>query len=694
MGMIFMNFRNALRQHFDNMCGRSARLFVMDVDKDKMWETYLSAFPEGTNPIFKTKTWHDCSCCRHFIKALSNVVAIHDGEIETIWDFDTKNDPTYEPVRVAMREFVLAGKVSGVYISSERAIGCEVNRSVNDDGHINEFFHFRVDIPNTFYSASNVHKNEIISESRSGKEVFLRALREIDLEALNVVLDLISENSLYKGPEYRKTLEGFKREKLQFLSLSDEKAEDIFAWERSVIVSPAVRHIKNSAIGTLLMDISGGMELDEAVRRYETITAPSNYKRSKPIFSKKQLEDTKKTITELGFSDSLERRFAKESDVTINDILFVDADTARELKEPVDIFDTLSKMAEGGHKENFDRVEEISPDAFVDILKSASGAEVYVENSHSNNLVSLIAPKNSDSKSLFKWGNSFSWAYTGNLTDSMMKERVKEFGGKVDGDLRFSIQWNESGEDNCDLDAHCLEPMKYGCCYEIYFGSAKKPNFSPTKGQLDVDIIEPNGQVAVENITWETRDTMVSGSYRFFVHVYSGQAKHGFRAEIEFDGNIYSFDYPNSMCYHQRVDIADVIYDHKTRKFTLKPLLPESHQTKTMWGVKTNNFVPVSLICYSPNHWSTADVKSGHKHLFFMLKGCMSDETPSGMFNEYLCDELYSHRRVMEALSGQMRVEPSDNQLSGLGFALDKRGEVVVRVTKYDGSKRVYKIKF
>ena len=98
MGMIFVNFRNALRQHFDNMCGRSAHLFVMDVDKDKMWETYLSSFPEGTNPIFKTKTWHDCSCCRHFIKALGNVVAIHDGEIETIWDFETGNDPTYEPV--------------------------------------------------------------------------------------------------------------------------------------------------------------------------------------------------------------------------------------------------------------------------------------------------------------------------------------------------------------------------------------------------------------------------------------------------------------------------------------------------------------------------------------------------------------------------------------------------------------------
>jgi hypothetical protein len=75
-----------------------------------------------------------------------------------------------------------------------------------------------------------------------------------------------------------------------------------------------------------------------------------------------------------------------------------------------------------------------------------------------------------------------------------------------------------------------------------------------------------------------------------------------------------------------------------------------------------------------------------------MLKDCKNDENPSGLFNEFLVQELYDHRKVMEALSGKLRVADSDDQLSGLGFALDKRADIVVRVK--GATERVLKVKF
>ena len=69
------------------------------------------------------------------------------------------------------------------------------------------------------------------------------------------------------------------------------------------------------------------MDLDVAVRKYEAIVAPTNYKRPKAIYSKKMVEEAQKEIEKLGYMDSLGRRFAKIDDITVNNILFSNKDS-------------------------------------------------------------------------------------------------------------------------------------------------------------------------------------------------------------------------------------------------------------------------------------------------------------------------------------------------------------------------------
>lgn len=698
--MTFVEMRDKLIEHFNEMVSDGATLFTVKLDKDELWETYLNSFTDEQNPIFRVRREYDCSCCRHFVKQIGNVVTIKDGILGTIWDIpELYTDPDYGCMLDNMGAYIrqqaitdgIADGIENVFLSKEAKIGVHHNFAQYPGGERHKFNHFYLELPERYVVKDTIARNAKLNEYKTGMEAFERALKEIDMGALDTVIDLCESNNLYQGNAYYKMVKAFRDYKIEYRGSFATYPR--FAWENSVKAGYDVCRIRNRAIGTLLVDLSDGMDIEEAVRRYEVVTAPTNYRRPKPIFTKKMLEDAKKTISDLGYLDSLPRRFAKLDDISVNDVLFADRNSVKRMKDSEDVFDILSGMTSVkpvGRAHNFDSAPEVSAEEFInDILPSARNIEAYFENKHARNLVSLIAPVNSEAKSMFKWGNSFSWAYSGNLADSDMKARVKAAGGSVTGDLRFSIQWNEDGGDNCDLDAHCVEANGH----EIYFRTYRAPKVSTNGGQLDVDIVRPDGKIAVENITFEDRKRMKPGHYVFGVHQYSGSALKGFRAEIEYDGRIFKYDYNKPMKTDDMITVA-VVYLDRNGAFTIKHAIPEEGEsTRTIWNVPTNKFVPVSAVCYSPNYWSACENPCGHKHLMFMLKDCISDETPSGMFNEYLVSDLYNHRKVMEALGGQMRVESTTDQLSGLGFALDRRAELVVKVVS-DSDTKVYRINF
>jgi hypothetical protein len=70
----------------------------------------------------------------------------------------------------------------------------------------------------------------------------------------------------------------------------------------------------------------------------------------------------------------------------------------------------------------------------------------------------------------------------------------------------------------------------------------------------------------------------------------------------------------------------------------------------------------------SPNHWENSN-KSGNKHYFFMLDGCMNPEPTRGIYNEFLASPLEKHRKVFEVLGSKTMCQPSNDQLSGIGFS-------------------------
>lgn len=679
--MEFREFRTQLQAHVADMLEGQDYLFRTGVGGDDLWNLYLDSFPPGTNEIYRERPSHDCSCCKSFVRQFGSVVVIGDNyELTSIWDFDA-GDETYQPVIEALAGAVKAAPVTDCFVTHQSGFGTDQNYAQMEYGDVRTWYHFRIDLPNRFVTSASKSVGSVMGELKATRDVFQRSLSELSTDAAETVLDLIAEDSLYRGEEWQGVLERFQVLQSEYRNTPEEK-RDNFCWRRSLEVGGAVGRIRNHSIGVLLQDLTGGMDVVEAVRRFEAVVAPQNYKRPKPVFTQAMVEQARKTVKELGLLESLGRRHASLGDITINNVLWANRDAVREMKG-LDVFDELAGEVTVNPRQ-FDHVEGLSASQFItEILPSVSSLAVLLENRHESSLVSLIAPQEPDAPTLFKWDNGFSWTYNGNLADSM-KQRVKAAGGDVEGVLRFSLQWNTGHDNRNDFDAHCIEPGGN----HIYYPN--KAHRHPSSGMLDVDIIHPSRtQVAVENITWNNIRQMPEGEYRLYVHNYSHRGgRSGFEAEVEFDGRVYEYHYDQELAQSEEVMVSTVRFS-RARGFEITHHLRESTNAREMWGVRTNQFQPVSTVTYSPNYWDEQE-GVGNRHYFFFLAGCRNENRPNGFFNEYLRERFMEHKRVFAALGSKMRVERSDEQLSGLGFSSTKRNSLVCKVN----GNRIVKVVF
>lgn len=666
----FKQFSKQLTAHLNNIFASAKRLYVTDVDRDQLWNLYLDSFPEGENEIYKTNREHDCSTCRHFVKRIGPVVAIIDGELTSVWDF-VPTEAAYQPSVKAMRDLIHASTITGVFMSKDLQFGHEYN--YDDDN--NRWEHMHITLPKTLaWPRAGVEIGTAVSLLNSEYDVFKRTVETLSPGSIDVALDLIADNNLPRGEEWKGPLEVLRACTVEYKDLHPD-ARNVWLWAKAAELGPGITKVRNHSIGVLLQDLTEGMDLDQAVKRYEKIVAGDSYKRPKPIFTAKMREDAKKKAQDLGFYPSLQRRHANLSDVTLPNLLFANRDAQKRILEP-DAFDALATQKTGiVNPATFRDAKTMAIQEFIDnVLPRAERLEVLVEDQHFSNLVSVIGPQDKAAPTMFKWNNPYCWAFRGNYADSV-KELVRSKGGNVEGVMRFTLIWNDKDDwDQNDLDAHCMPPDRV----RIYFQYMKH---SKTQGKLDVDNRHPSkGEVAVENIAFPTLQQLLPGDYEFMVNCWAHRGgRSGFRAQLDLLGQVYEFSYDQNIKQDEFVHVVTVNVNER-KELTIKKAMTSKTASRTVWGVNSNMFVPVTTVMYSPNYWDNQN-GAGHRHVFFTLAGCLCDETLNGFYNEFLVNDLNEHRKVFEALGSYMKVEPTDDQLSGLGFSTTKRNEVVVRVS-------------
>lgn len=668
----FQLVQDAHLKFLNNLFDTHAYLFKTDVEKDELWETYINSFPEEEN-IRQSFT---CNACRQFIKSVGNLVVINPStyELISIWDFYF-DDPLYQTAVDNLADLVKSRGVVSPFLTKQAKHGTKHNHQSLPTGEILERHHFFFQLPKKHLTRESFgngigKQTSLIVDARN---VLIRALEDFTVENIDVVLDLIASDQLYRAESYKESLLQLKEVLVQYEKLTPE-LRNSFSW-LTARQKPAVATLRNTLLGELLKGLCSGNSLEAELNKWNQRTVPSRYLRVQTEkVSAAQIKRAQTTLAELGLSDSIYRRLAQYEDVGFPNMLFVDREVRAEKMEG-DIFAQLAEERTKVNPKTLENLKTISLSDFLDnVLPRANSLEILFQSSITSNLMSLIAPKNLDVPALTAWDNGFSWYYKGGVADSL-KERIKRAGGKVDAPVNFRLGWNCAD----DLDAHLILPTGKEIAFNNQTGDGFRLDVDMNAGRIE-NSIDP-----VENIFFSTQNPP-EGTYKFYVHNFTerkkeNQTQEGFEVELDWLGETYSWYYPENMRNKERIIAIEFIYKKGQKLKIVKQLQTKYLAGREIWGLQQDKFHKVSLVTLSPNYWG---YNNGNKHIFFFVEGAQNQEDNiQGFFNEMLKLELREHRKVFELLANKMQVAQDipERQLSGFGFSSSLRKEFVVKVT-------------
>lgn len=647
--------KQKLQQQFNSF--KNENLFVVEMEKNELFNLYLEQFPEDE------RQYYNCHACRNFLNNYGNIVAIkqqgNNYSIVTLWDNWTLPEP-YHNIPTKLSAHVKSKNISAPFINSFPKLGTDFNHE-RTATEIIRHDHFFIELPSKHIQRTT-QVNPTINDISTNQQVFERALETITIDATATILDLIKDNTLYRGQEFKKQLELFFKHQHNYNKLT-EKQKKLFSWFHR---DPTNR-IRNSAIGTLLIDLSEDMDIKQAVTKFERVVAPANYRRPQSLITPAMIKNAQQTLEELGLTNSLKRRHADLTDIPVTNALFVN----RNKTTVNSVFDELTQQTPTP-KDKFKKAQTVTLDDFIkNILPTANKIEMLVD--QPDKFMSLIAAEFPDSPNLLAWDNQISWTYHNNQTDTI-KQKVKQAGGTIESHLRCSLEWFNYD----DLDLHLQEPSGN----TIYFSSKRSPI---TQGTLDVDMNAGSGssRTPVENIYYPSKNLIPEGHYKLKVNNFCKREsiETGFNVQIQCADTTYDLSYNKPVRDNETIIVAEFDYDKKTQSITnFKSNLDTNRSQKDTNKILTNTFENVNLICWSPNHWTN---EIGNKHIFFILENAEITDpnlTIRPFFNEFLKPELNKHRKVFEILADKMKIPNQTPQTTGLGFSLTQPFSITLRI--------------
>lgn len=156
----FATFTKEVRDKFQELVDNHEVLYLTDVEKDDIWDMYLTSFPDGTNNIYKERREYDCNHCKQFLRPFGNVVAIKDGELISIWD--VKVPGYYQEVADKLSAFVKGSAIKDIFVNDYKNLGVATSEQKLDGASKIVWNHFSFTLPDSRVNESS-QSNEAMS---------------------------------------------------------------------------------------------------------------------------------------------------------------------------------------------------------------------------------------------------------------------------------------------------------------------------------------------------------------------------------------------------------------------------------------------------------------------------------------------------------------------------------------------------
>lgn len=676
-------------------------------DQTKLWDIFFNNLPE------EGRAHYNCNSCRHFVQKYGTLVVMDKNGSKSSILWDPKSAPAFFFEAVTkMKEYVESLPIGHVFIANDTVLGFgnltgEDNKdwthfSLNVTWYIMKY-HFTNCRYHEIFHNYNYDHNDYVNEINQDVACIINDLEKYSIDVARKALEILESGSIYRSNGLIPPCKWFieMHERTDNVQSKSTKIDMMF-YEMATSHDQN-KHIGSSVLGTMLDDIKDGKSFNVIKARLEEKLDPDNYMRSKSGPTATQIEEAEKLVAEMGVAESLQRRYAKMSDIPKNAWEWMDENlddiqnviVEKKEDKPAKTGGVFSSVTPVNKKPEPEKAaptqtvpaKTMSYETFIrKILPDVK--KLYIKPKDTR-FIGLTAPVNEEAPGIFKWNNKIAWYYHGGVD---MKRRVEAAGGRYENVwMRASLAW----EGPTDLDIHCAIALsspnnQFGRNPDrmdhIYY-NAKSGHRNI--GRLDIDA--NGGHVTsyepVENIYFQRE--VPDGKYNFIVQNYEQRGVMGeptpFTIELYVNGQTYTMKYE---AQHDRTQRWTKSMFTVTKVGNNITVYDQNDQVISSKSSTADTYVRVSGIMKSPNVWDGA---ASEEHRIFVIDR-MTDPNPeesAGFFVEFLDGKFRTIRKTMEKFIKNTPVKENDNgeQVCGYGYMVSSDGwDLNIKCEMKDGS--------